>query len=564
VVSQKRIVLLFALGFLLIDAALLPAVHAASAVKVGNEPEVGAYAATTKDVYIPNYADGTVSVIDTSSDSVVATLTGIGGESLVYVPSTDAIISFGGGSAGITAYGPLSGTSYIYHAEILLTANDFVAAAYASSNGQVYVADEENAQVMALDPGSMEWGATISVGGSPDAVAFDPTNGYVYVANYADGTVSVIDSSTNTLVTTVGVGLNPSALAYAPSSNAVYVANTYSDTVTVIDASTNVKGATINVGTYPAGVAFASSDDDIYVANEGDNTVSAIDTSSNTVVQTISVGSTPDAAVYSPNSNEVYVSNYYSKSVSTIDASAPTSSSIQTTLSSMASSITGGFSTVEASLTTLSSSLSADYSSLSSAISTLQTALSTDFSTLNSQISTLSTTVTSGFSGLTTQISGLSSDLSSDYASLTSQLSAISSAIANIGVTGPTVGTSNDATVVTSPSFSSRTSFSTAASAWTLVSTSSPNEVLSGYAVSTTAPVTRNAILYVSLTPTPASASATYAIPLGGLGILTSPTGQLRFPFHIPAGSSIYVQVVSSSPASITVQLQMVSEPINP
>ena len=208
---------------------------------------------------------------------------------------------------------------------------------------------------------------------------------------------------------------------------------------------------------------------------------------------------------------------------------------------------------------TLQNDLKGNFTSLSDGLGTLSSDLSNDYSSLSNALSGISSQLTSLQTDVDNNFATLSSTLNSDFSSL-------SAAIANIGRTGPTVGTSNDATVATSPSFSTRTSFSTSASSWVQISPSAGvDQVVSGYTVSTTSLLTRNAVLYISLTNSPGSAGATYAIPLGTLTTLSGPaSGQLRFPFRIPAGSAVYVEIVSSNTASVTVQLQFQNLPINP
>jgi hypothetical protein len=231
--------------------------------------------------------------------------------------------------------------------------------------------------------------------------------------------------------------------------------------------------------------------------------------------------------------------------------------------------------------------LSSDYTSLSTALGGIATTLSTLSSTLSgitstltsvqSTLTSLSGTIASGLSALSSTLAAIqttvnsintavTSAIPSTLSSIQSSLSVISSAISNIGVTGPTVGTSNDASVATSPSFSALTSFSTSATNWVLASSGSTSDkVVSGYVVSATGGSVTNGVLYLSLTSTPGSQSATYAIPIGTLPTGTGPVnGGLRFPFRVPAGDSVYAQLVSSSKkGTVTVQLQFENLPIN-
>jgi hypothetical protein len=199
-------------------------------------------------------------------------------------------------------------------------------------------------------------------------------------------------------------------------------------------------------------------------------------------------------------------------------------------------------------------------STLTSDISSLSASLSSDYASISTAISNVQTTV----NGISTAVT---STIPTALSNIQSALSGISAAIASIGTTGPTVGTSNDATVSTSPSFGTVSAFTTGATSWVQAASGTPSDqVLSGYALSVDKGTVTLGVLYVSLTATPGGPGATYAIPIGTTSSGSSVSGNLRFPFHIPQGDSVYVQVTSASgkSASVTVQLQFENLPINP
>jgi YVTN family beta-propeller protein len=97
--------------------------------------------------------------------------------------------------------------------------------------------------------------ATIPVGYSPSGVAVAPDGGKVYVANALSGTVSVIATKSNTVIDTVTVQKIPHFLAVTRDRGRVYVGNSYSNTVSVIDTviATNPHGSAdpFAGGSYP-------------------------------------------------------------------------------------------------------------------------------------------------------------------------------------------------------------------------------------------------------------------------------------------------------------------------
>src|SRR6266508_33787 len=105
--------------------------------------------------YISNFGGNNVSVLDTSTNRVVA------------------IVTVGSGPHGV-AVNP-AGT-------------------------RVYVANTATNNVWVIDTSNNTVVATVTVGSTPYGVAVNPAGTRVYVANFASNNVSVIDTSSNTVV----------------------------------------------------------------------------------------------------------------------------------------------------------------------------------------------------------------------------------------------------------------------------------------------------------------------------------------------------------------------------
>ena len=170
-----------------------------------------------------------------------------------------------------------------------------------SPNGQrAYVTAAHLDVVHVIDTDSNTVVSTVvGVGSSPKAVAVSPDGKRVYVTNnHMAGSVTVIDTATGTAVATIAVGQYPSALAFTPDGSRVYVTNGGIDngvfTVSVIDtASYAVVGAPVVVGSFPNSIAITADGTQAYVGNEGSNTVSVIDTATDTVSATLGGMSSP-------------------------------------------------------------------------------------------------------------------------------------------------------------------------------------------------------------------------------------------------------------------------------
>lgn len=245
-------------------------------IPVGDSPSWMAYNQDLNLIYVANDFDGTLSIIDSYSNEVIATL----------------------------------------------TTNVFASSAltYVSSNKFLYLADGSSNVVYAINTLTNTI-SPITVGNTPFAVFYSSALNKVYVANNSDNTVSIINPATNTVITTVGVGNSPTTFAYASSSGYLYVANSLDGTLSVINSSNNVLPGTISVGTNISVpyMLYVEILDKLYVSNTGDNTVSVVSPTLGAVSATISVGTTPVWLAHNSDMNVIYCSNEGDFTVSIIN-----------------------------------------------------------------------------------------------------------------------------------------------------------------------------------------------------------------------------------------------------
>jgi YVTN family beta-propeller protein len=220
-------------------------------------------------VYVTNFIDGTVSVIRTATNTVVATVPGVPGGAF---PNGVAITPDG---------------KHAY------AANFFV--------NTVSVIDTTTKMVV----------TTVPVGSDP-GVAVTPDGNHVYVVKGGvtggGDTVSVIDTATNTVVATVPVGNSPAAVAFTQNGKHAYVTNTFGNNVSVIRTATNTVVDTIPVGSLPGAIAITPDGKHAYViTNDVPNNFWVIDTTTRTVVAMVPAGTTPGAVAVTPDGKHAYV-----------------------------------------------------------------------------------------------------------------------------------------------------------------------------------------------------------------------------------------------------------------
>jgi YVTN family beta-propeller protein len=204
-----------------------------------------------------------------------------------------------------------------------------------------YVTNKFDATVSVIDTTSNKVVVTIPVGANPSGVATTPDGTHAYVTNSDFRSVSVIDTASNTVVDTILVGVFPTGVATTPDGShpperddrrhqpLAYVTNQVDNTVSVIETAGNTVVATIPVGDNPNGVAITPDGTRAYVTNLGTvnelaTTVSVIDTANNTVVATIPAGKLPSGVAITPDGTHAYVTNTIDSTVSVIDTASNT------------------------------------------------------------------------------------------------------------------------------------------------------------------------------------------------------------------------------------------------
>jgi YVTN family beta-propeller protein len=191
-------------------------------------------------VYAANYGSSSVSVIDSSSNSVITTITGIT-------------------SANGVAYDP--------------------------TNNIIWVTNYSRDQVTPIQANSDATGFTVlspvTVGDGPWGVAYDLSHDYLYVVNNLGNSLTVINAGTRGVTGTLsGSFSQPYHVAANPVTGKVYVTNFGDHSVTVVNG-TSVSGA-VNLNTadpslQPYGVAVDETRNLVYVATVSSHRVVAID-----------------------------------------------------------------------------------------------------------------------------------------------------------------------------------------------------------------------------------------------------------------------------------------------
>jgi len=268
--------------------------------------------------YVANAGSNSVSVIDQTTNQVVATIS-VGHNPVDVAVTPD-------GSAGYVANAGSNSVSVID-----TTQNNVVGTvgvgfspvniAIRPDGKRAYVANAGGNSVSVIDTSTKALTDTIPVGHNPVNVAVTPDGSTAYVVNAGSNSVTVFDTATNKVITAVTVGFVPVSIAIEPHGTRAYVANAGANSVSVIDTRTYTVLTAVQVGHNPVKVAVTPDGSTVYVANAGSNSVSVIATGSNNVAKTVTVGFNPVNIAIKPDGTRAYVANAGSNSVSVINTS---------------------------------------------------------------------------------------------------------------------------------------------------------------------------------------------------------------------------------------------------
>jgi YVTN family beta-propeller protein len=265
-------------------AVIDPATNRAMAsVPVGTRP--AAVIAGSREVWVANADDGTVSRIDPHTRTVVKTI-GIGAPVIDLALRGDAVWVANGTSGTVSRIdrreGAVTTTLDMKGSDALRPDSVYGVAAGTDS---VWVGAGLHT-VVRLDRETGRPTARVDVGNAPIGIAVG--EGATWVATDGERIVR-IEPTTSAITARVAT---PGPVALAAGEGAVWVAVS-SDAVWRIDPATGAVTDTIPVGKGPLGIAAAGGS--VWVANGGDGTVSRIDPLTNRVVATIRLGHTPTA-----------------------------------------------------------------------------------------------------------------------------------------------------------------------------------------------------------------------------------------------------------------------------
>lgn len=285
-------------------------------------------------IYVANEYNADISVIDTLTDTVIATIP-ISGRPGVVRPrgmavSPDGRIVY----VAVSDFQPQFETNEDKIVAIDVRTNTVIQEFRAGGNPERLAVSPDGKQIWAslealargagYDVAAGNQFINFTVGIEAEGVAVSPDGKWVYVTAEATHTTTVFDATTLKIVKHVLVGNRPRVVTFSLDGTRAYVTAEIGGTIAVIDTTKNhTVIANINLGldSRPVELIVDPTGTRLYVAGGGTSAIYVIDLTTNKIMATIKekMGRRPWGVTITPDGKKVYTANGLSDSVSVID-----------------------------------------------------------------------------------------------------------------------------------------------------------------------------------------------------------------------------------------------------
>ncbi len=337
-----------------------PSLTQLATITVGETPVQAVVSPDGKKVYVVNSDDASLSVIDTSTRATT-TINDLGDAPFavavspdskhVYVPSqtrTSTFTAYGIGTLSIidTATNTVTKTVTVGREPVAVAASPDGKRVYVLNdeyNGNIFNGEDnpfgDSGSVTVIDSATNTVLTTVTVGVNPMGMVLSPDSSTLYVNDIgatsdddAPSGIAVLDTASLQIVDRIAVGLNPDRMAVNPAGTQLFVTDFSSGGMFVVDTTTNTVGAFIEGPTEGLAVSpdgkyvYAAGDESLGVTDDSGLTVrgiAVIDTATNEVVSTTNVDPTLWDIAVSPDGRTLYAVSYGPGTVTVFDVAQP-------------------------------------------------------------------------------------------------------------------------------------------------------------------------------------------------------------------------------------------------
>ncbi|MET3381243.1 MULTISPECIES: plastocyanin/azurin family copper-binding protein [Variovorax] len=267
--------------------------------------------------YVGNFKDSTVSVIDTGTERVVATVpVAAGPDGIIVAPGGRSV--FVSGSSASTVSEIDAATDHV--ARNIDVGKGPQGLAMTADGKWLLVAVNGDDRVAFVDTTAHGVSATVPVP-KPHTIAIRPDGRQAYVASQEPGhfALVVIDMATRSVVTEIPLDKPPRDLEFGHDGKALYLTLAGVPAVQVLDPATNQWSAPVPTGVSPhIAQHFAGMASGVVVV-QGPGEVMLFDPATRAAVRSIGVGKQPHWLDLSADGKKLWVSNEGSNDVSVVD-----------------------------------------------------------------------------------------------------------------------------------------------------------------------------------------------------------------------------------------------------
>ena len=305
-----------------LDAALFDGDAGAPAQPDAATGSSSGSAVCTPNAFVSNSYSDTVSVIDTNTHKVVATVpTGKAPINPTFTPdrrhvyvansqadtltvidvetNTTTTIPAGGMSPSGLAFSPNGETLYV----------SFIGENFTSPGS-----------VGSIELSTGKASPPIPMGEDPERIALTPNGERLYVNNLLDGTMNVVDTASRKVIVTLMLGDLPFNPLMSPDGSVVYVGVMSANHIAVVDTATNTISRTIPADS-PNGMTFSNDYQSLFVSNALSGTVQQVSLVSNQILKTQDVGGLPGNIAVLPSGKQAYMVRPDGTTVEVLDTS---------------------------------------------------------------------------------------------------------------------------------------------------------------------------------------------------------------------------------------------------
>lgn len=331
-------------------ATAAPTLDSVTTIAVGSTPWGMAVTPDGTEAYVANNASNSVSVIDTTTNTVASTI------SLGAAPYAVAITP---DASEVWVTNPAADTiSIISTATNMVTSTISVASAplylvFNSSGTTAWVTVNAIDSVQKIDVRTQAVITQIPVGAAPVGIALSADGSTLFTANMADGSVSIISASSDQVTSINNVSASPVQIALSADGRRAFVTDdSGTGNLYILDLISRTSLSPIYLGSPDStgGVTMSRDGSTVFVglANSGSPSIVEVDALALTVQGTIPVDPTPTVIVTSPTSSTIYATAQFNNTVNVINfvpepTPIPTQSNVPEALASTGVTSSPGF-----------------------------------------------------------------------------------------------------------------------------------------------------------------------------------------------------------------------------